>query len=133
MLLGQNAKRRSRKNSERDWLALRARRRLREENGSGFGIMQAGAGVLRHMHIIFALTAGRVGEKDVHLHAIPRARIPHTRKKGTRILDALYIRMRCNKSMLSFIYTHIREIHRRDTYQLCSLMKSQESLSFNYL
>lgn len=50
----------------------RARRRLRKENGSGFGIMRTGAGALGRVHIIFATTAGRPG-KDVHLHAILRS------------------------------------------------------------
>lgn len=74
--------------------ALRARRRLREENGSGFGIMRAGAGALRRMHIIFALTGGGVSEDGMCICMQFRAREYRIRaKNGTRILDASYIRM----------------------------------------
>lgn len=49
----QNTASSGRKNGERDWVVC-ARPRLREENGSGFGIMRAGAGASWCMHIIFA-------------------------------------------------------------------------------
>lgn len=72
--------------------ALRVRRRLREENGSGFGIMRASAGVFRRVHIIFALTAGCVSEERMCICMQFRVREYRIRaKNGTRILDALYM------------------------------------------
>lgn len=105
-LLEQNAKRRSRKNGGRGWSVTRATKITRRKRKW----IRHNAGWRRRIPACaYYCCAHRDGMSEKRMCICMQLRARGYRKRAknaTRILGALYIRMRCNKNMPAFIRTY---------------------------